>query len=243
MTNIAVLYIGTQKDHLDLLGRYLSKIAVVSNQSEALEELTQNDYDCLLMDESIPLDEALEFITRIKTIKKSILSVIFSSNPSQSNLLSAIRIGITNLILLPLDTAIIDDMVKKLHFATLSNGQLLKKTLLLNQYKNALDASLYISKTNPQGIITYVNERFCQLSKYDVNDIIGQTHRLFKHPTTSKEQMAELWNTISSKRVWHGAITNQSKTGEPFYTDTFVIPILNEHNEIEEYMDMRIDVE
>ena len=54
--------------------------------------------------------------------------------------------------------------------------------------------------------------------------------------------MAELWNTISSKKVWHGTITNQTKTGEPFYTDTFVIPILNERNEIEEYMDMRIDV-
>ena len=54
--------------------------------------------------------------------------------------------------------------------------------------------------------------------------------------------MGELWNTISSKKVWHGTIINQAKTGEPFYTDTFIIPILNERNEIEEYMDMRIDV-
>jgi len=119
---------------------------------------------------------------------------------------------------------------------------MIKKDLLLNQYKNALDASLYISKTNPAGIITYVNEKFCQLSGYKEEEIIGQTHRLFKHPDTTKEQMTELWKTIHSKKVWHGSVTNQTKKGEPFYTDTFIVPILNERNEIEEYMDMRIDV-
>ncbi len=117
-----------------------------------------------------------------------------------------------------------------------------KKDLLLNQYKNALDASLHISKTNPEGIITYVNEKFCQLSGYKEEEIIGQTHRLFKHSDTKKEQMEDLWKTIHAKKIWHGTVTNQTKTGEPFYTDTFVVPILNTQNEIEEYMDMRIDV-
>jgi len=117
-----------------------------------------------------------------------------------------------------------------------------KKDLLLNQYKNALDASLHISKTTPEGIITYVNEKFCQLSGYKEDEIIGQTHRLFKHSDTTKEQMSELWKTIHSKKVWHSTITNLAKTGEPFYTDTFIVPILNEQNEIVEYIDMRIDV-
>ncbi|MDD4855708.1 MAG: PAS domain-containing sensor histidine kinase [Sulfuricurvum sp.] len=119
---------------------------------------------------------------------------------------------------------------------------MIKKDLLLTQYKNALDASLHISKTDPAGIITYVNEKFCQLSGYKEEEIIGQTHRLFKHPDTTKEQMDDLWRTVSSQQIWHGTVTNQTKTGEPFYTDTFIVPIVNERNEIEEYMDMRIDV-
>ena len=159
MVDITTLYIGTQKDHQESLYLYLSKIVVVLNESEALKELTQNDYDCLIIDESIALEEALEFIKRIKMVKKSILSVIFSSNPSQSNLIHAIRIGLTNLILLPTNNTTIDEMAKKLRFASLSNRQMIKKNLLLNQYKNALDSSINISKTNIHGLITYVNDR------------------------------------------------------------------------------------
>ncbi|MFH0708790.1 MAG: ATP-binding protein [Pseudomonadota bacterium] len=242
MVDISTLYVGTQKDHLELLGLYLSKIVVVPDESEALKELTQNDYDCLIIDDGMALEKSLEFITRIKSVKKSILSVIFSSNPSQRNLLTAIDISLTNLVLLPLTPSMIEDMAKKLHFASLSNRQMVKKNLLLNQYKNALDSSLNISKTNRYGVITYVNDHFCQLSGFEANEILGQTHLLFKHPDTTKEQMIDLWETISSKRVWHSTITNKTKSGKTFYTDTFVIPLLNEYHEIEEYMDMRIDV-
>ncbi|MDP3587399.1 MAG: ATP-binding protein [Sulfuricurvum sp.] len=242
MVDITTLYIGSQKDHLESLSLYISKIVVVSNESEALNELTQNDYDCLLIDESMPLEEALEFITRIKMVKKSILSVIFSSNPSQSNLIHAIRIGLNNLILLPASVETISEMAKKLRFASLSNRQMIKKNLLLNQYKNALDSSINISKTNIHGLITYVNDRFCQLTEFEASEILGQTHRLFKHPDTSKEQISNLWETISAKKVWHSTLTNKTKSGKTFYSDTFIIPLLNEYHEIEEYMDMRIDV-
>ncbi len=242
MVDITTLYIGSQKNHLEPLSLYISKIVVVPNESEALKELTQSDYDCLLIDESMPLEEALEFITRVKMVKKSILSVIFSSNPSQSNLIHAIRIGLNNLILLPSTVETISDMAKKLRFASLSNRQMIKKNLLLNQYKNALDSSINISKTNIHGLITYVNDRFCQLTEYEASEILGQTHRLFKHPDTSKEQISNLWETISAKKVWHSTLTNKTKSGKTFYSDTFIIPLLNEYHEIEEYMDMRIDV-
>jgi len=242
MVDITVLALGTQQSHLEMLRLYISKIVVVANESEALKELTQNDYDCLLIDEGMDLGEALELITRIKIVKKSLLSVIFASNPSQSHLLSAIRIGLTNLILLPLSAKTVDDMATKLRFASLSNRQMVKKNLLLNQYKNALDSSLNISKTNIHGVITYVNDHFCQLTGFEANEILGQTHRLFKHPDTTEKQMADLWKTISSKRVWHSTITNKTKLGKTFYSDTFIIPLLNERHEIEEYMDMRIDI-
>ena len=242
MNSLTLLYIGTNREYPPILRPYLKSSTVVSNESEALRSLSSNSYDAILIDDSIPLDEALEIIKRIKMVKKSIITVLISINPPQTHLIRAIRLGINDVLIPPLDADVLKETFNKLHFMVLTSRQLVKKNLLLNQYKNALDSSLYISKTNPQGIITYVNERFSHLSGYTVNEIIGQTHRLFKHPNSTREQMAELWNTISSKKVWHGTITNQTKTGEPFYTDTFVIPILNERNEIEEYMDMRIDV-
>jgi PAS domain S-box-containing protein len=242
MVDIAVLYIGTQNTCSDLLKKYFSKIVAVPNESEALQALTQNGYECLFVDDTLLMEEALDIIERVKTVKKSILTVIISENPAQNHLLRAIRLGVTSVLLLPLEDKSIEDLAKKLYFASLSSKQLAKKNLLLNQYKNALDSSLNISKTNIHGVITYVNDKFCQLSEYGANEIIGQTHRLFKHPDTPIEQMADLWETISSKRVWHDTITNKTKSGKTFYSDTFIIPLLNERHEIEEYMDMRIDI-
>jgi PAS domain S-box-containing protein len=242
MSNVATLYIGTKESHLDPIKHYFSSVTPVKNESEALEKLTQCSYDCILVDDSISMEEALDIIERIKKVKKSILSIILCENPQQQHLLRAIHIGISNILTLPLDPKILKDMAQKLHYISLNNRHLIKKNVLLNQYKNALDSSLNISKTNIYGVITYANEKFCQLTGFDVDEIIGQTHRLFKHPSTTKEQMQNLWETLEAKKVWHDTVVNQTKTGKTFYSDTFIIPLLNERHEVEEYMDMRIDV-
>lgn len=242
MHTINLLYLGNSYTSIEMIKCHFPAIRQTFNESEALAELTRSNVDAILVDDSIPIHEALGFIERIKIIKKSILSIILTADPSQETLLHALRISLNAMLTIPLQSSEIEEVSKKLYFISLSNQQTIKQNLLLNQYKNALDSSLNISKTNIHGVITYVNERFCHLCGYSAGEIIGKTHKMFKHPDTTKEKIADLWKTIESKKIWHDTIVNKTKGGEDFYTDTFIIPLLNARGEIEEYMDMRIDV-
>ena len=242
MSNFHLLYVGTNQTCIDLLALHFPKMSLVTTKSQVLVELSKTSFEVLCIDDTLGMDEALDMLTQVHVINKSILGIIIATDPAAQALIRAIQLSLDVLLITPIDSNSLNMMMAKLTRASLQTQQIRKQNLLLNQYKNALDSSLFISKTNIYGVITYINDRFCELTGYEPSEIIGQTHRLFKHPDRPQEQIEDLWNTVSAKKVWHGTIINQTKQGIPFYTDTFIVPFLNEHYEIHEYMDMRIDV-
>lgn len=242
MSDLHLLYFGPHSETLELFKHHTSNITAVEEEEEVFAALSHGTFDGIIVENLEEMRKPLKLLEQIKAIKKHLLMVIITAHPDQESLLRAISLGITDVLIAPFEAKKVAEITKKLHFTSLMNHQLLQKNLLLNQYKNALDSSLIISKTDTSGAITYVNDKFCHITGYYPGEIIGKTHRLFKHPETSKEQMRQLWQTIQSKRIWHGTIVNQTKKEETFYTDTFIVPILDDKNEIVEYMDMRIDI-
>lgn len=242
MGDLHLLCIGSDFGTADLFTSMNTKVTHTPEHGAFLSALSQEVFDGVILDISGGMDAALRMAERIRSVKKHLFILIITAHPDQETLLRAISLGINEVLLTPYEADKVVDIIRKIRFSSQMNRQLLKKNHLLNQYKNALDASLIISKTDKNGIINYVNDKFCEISEYLPSEIIGQTHRLFKHPETTKEQMTELWKTIQSKRVWHGTIANRTKSGAAFYSDTFILPLLDERNEIDEYMDMRIDI-
>jgi len=113
---------------------------------------------------------------------------------------------------------------------------------LLEQYKNAVDESMIVSKTDPSGVITYVNNRFCKISKYSKENLIGRGHNIIRHPDTASTVFKEMWETLHAKKVWKGILKNLAKDGSAYYVDTVIIPIVNDDNEIIEYIGLRNDI-
>lgn len=113
---------------------------------------------------------------------------------------------------------------------------------LLQQYKNAIDATLIVSKTTPKGIITYVNEKFTQVSGYSAEELIGQPHSIIKCFENDPKIYKELWDTIGQKNIWRGEIKNKRKDGSYYYVDATIFPILSSQNEIIEYIALRKDI-
>jgi PAS domain S-box-containing protein len=113
---------------------------------------------------------------------------------------------------------------------------------LLEQYKKALDNSAIISKTDTKGIITYANEKFCKISGYSKEELIGSNHNIVRSKNMPSKVFKELWETISNKEIWKGEIENQTKNKEPYFTSATILPILNSKNEIVEYMAIRFDI-
>ncbi len=117
-----------------------------------------------------------------------------------------------------------------------------KSSNLADEYFRALDSSYILSISDLKGKITYVNDNLLTISKYTREELIGKPHSVLRHPTVSKEIFKDLWATIQSKEKWSGILQNRSKDGESYYVNMTIMPILNEENEITQYMAIRYDI-
>lgn len=112
----------------------------------------------------------------------------------------------------------------------------------LNQYQKAIDKTFLVSKTDTKGVITYVNDLFCKISGYSKEELIGSPHSIVRHPDMPKEVFKDLWQTIKSKKIWHGIVKNRRKDGKSYYVDATIFPILNKDGDVKEYVAIRKDV-
>lgn len=112
----------------------------------------------------------------------------------------------------------------------------------LQNFKYALDESAVVVITNPQGVITYVNNRFCILSEYSRKELIGKTHRVVNSGTHPKSFFVNMWETIQSGQVWRGVIRNKSKSGNFYWVHTTIVPFIGSDGKPFQYISIRQDV-
>lgn len=254
---MSVLYVEDDLAILEntatLLKNLFPSVQTAVNGKEALELYKNHPFDLVITDIIMPEMNGTELIRAIRAIDVDQTIVVTSACDDSEHLLNLINLGISRFIVKPLQ---MDQMIQTFHYVaknyynakkvaeyneTLKND-LTHKSTLLEEYKEVVDASTIVSKTNLKGKITYANDAFCKISGYRPEELIGKSHNIVRHPDVSSEIYKELWDTIQNKKMWHGTIKNRKKDGGYYITESTVKPILDEHGEIIEYISVRHDV-
>ena len=251
---LKLLYVEDNKDAREstylILKDFFENITTAIDGEDGRDKFLLNNisnidepFDFIITDINMPKIDGLEMIKDIRRYKKDIPILVISSYSESDYFISSIKLDVEGYLLKPIVikqfVGVLRKSIQKLKLSDEAKTNL----HFLKQYQEATDHNSIVSKTNTNGIITYVNDDFCKISEYTKDELIGKNHNIVRHPDNTDSLFKNMWNTITKeKQVWKGLIRNRSKSGKNYYVKTTIKPILDPTNNIVEYIALRDDV-
>ncbi len=244
-----VLYVEDELSARDEIAYFLEskvkKLYLAENGQEGLKIFQENleVIDIVISDIQMPIMNGLEMSVAIKKINSEIPIVITSAFNDNEYLFKAIETGISHYIPKPVDL-----MQLVIKIAQIAEDINLKREVeftkkSLEAYQCAIDRSMFLSKTDPNGVITYVNEKFCLLTGFSSSELVGREEKiLWESIELSNSRYEKVFTTLKEEKFYKGTISYKTKYGTGIVLDLTVFPIMDELDEISGYVFVHSDI-
>ena len=244
---LSLLYVeddnNTREELEYFLKNKVKELYVAKNGQEGLEFFEKYQPDLIITDIQMPVMTGTKMIKLIKEKNKTIPIVIITAFNDTDYLFEAIKLNVTNYLTKPLNLFALSEVLANI--AKNINLEKENKEIYnsLKQYKDIVDERSIISKIDINGIITYINEPFERISGYTKEELIGKSYDIVTVPLIDNNTFKNIWKTINiKKKSWQGRLKNISNTGEEYFVDIIIKPILDLDGNISEFISLSNDI-
>lgn len=244
LKNLSILFVEDdailRDEFSEILSRLYGNITSARNGKHGLylyDELIDKKTppNIIISDIDMPIMNGIEFLEKIREKNKKVPFIFTTAHSDVDFLLKSISLNVSEYLIKPVNInalkskieILYTDMVKKIK-ETSNNDELL-------QYIDVVNQVAIVSRTDKKGIITYVNDLFCEVSGYSYDELIGSNHNIVRHPENAALFFKNMWIDLTKGKSWKGKIKNLTKSGEDYYLVPTIIP-LYENKKIYEYV-------
>ncbi len=199
--------------------------------SQALNEFLP---DIILSDHALPQFNSIDALIMARQRYPDIPFIMVTGSVSEEFAVDIIKLGA--------DDYILKDRMSRLPAAITTTLEQRRVSKEITDYKYALDQSAIVAITDQKGIILYANENFCKISKYSLDELIGQDHQIINSGYHPASFIKNLWVTIAGGKIWWGEFCNRAKDGSLYWVNTHIVPFLNEAGKPYQYLSIRQDI-
>ena len=247
LKDICILYIDDDQDTIDIilddLKSCVHKISLAQTQGEALEKFKSEKFDLIIISINLRKEDGFKVLTHLRKVEPDIHAIVLMEDCTKEFAKGMSDINILNdYISKTQSIRILNKFIRKSIEKTLSRRNFKEAYALLGHYKEALDESWLVFKTDLEGNITYVNNNFSNISLYNADEILGQNFSILSNDTAQKEILEDLWQTIQNKKVFKSELKLNKKGGDYFYVKTTIIPVMDTYQEVLEYISISFDI-
>lgn len=222
----------------EILEKFLLKVTIAEEGIQALEILNKDEkFSLIISDYEMPNLDGLELTRKIRSLKnyKNVPVIIITKINENELKTKFYKYGANDIILKPI---LKEELISKVINIFLN----LKQIEDIKTFNNLIDKNIITSSTNIKGEIVSVSEAFCEISGYTKDELLGKNHNILKHPDMTNSIYKELWETISSGKIWKGELKNLKKNGDYYWVKAIIEPNFSKEGKIIGYSAIRYDI-
>lgn len=251
-TPLRVLLVEDSKTELQFYTALLEKSGIVVRSAEtpakALTLFPSFDPDLVVLDYHLPEMTGPELAARIQAELhgKNARFLLITADKRGETIAAAIRLGVSSFLIKPLDQKLFPVVCQSMASSARELKDVDRRLRLLVKeqqlHQQAVDEHAIVSVADAGGNITYINDKFCKISGYARNELMGKNHRVLKSGMHPDAFYAGLWQTISSGKVWHGEVCNRKKDGGFYWVSSTIVPFVSDSGKPWRYVSIRTDI-